>query len=131
MVSGGSMTIAWLKLRQRNLGPLLDGDGWAVNSKAKINIPFGTTLTSLASLPPGSTCDLVDPYAEKKVRWKPWVTAFIVIVIVFSWWQGKLDIYLPKPVRSTHVLGEFAPAFQPSAQQAVAPAPEGVPPKAK
>ncbi len=34
-ISTPSMIIAWLKLRQRNLGPLLDANGWAVNSKAR------------------------------------------------------------------------------------------------
>jgi len=29
------MIIAWLKMRQRNLGPILDANGWAVNSKAR------------------------------------------------------------------------------------------------
>jgi len=28
-----------LKLRQRNLGPILDANGWAVNARARINIP--------------------------------------------------------------------------------------------
>jgi hypothetical protein len=40
-ISGPSMLIAWFKLRQRNLGPILDANGWAVNAKAKLNIPFG------------------------------------------------------------------------------------------
>src|SRR5690606_14209778 len=31
VVSGPSVLIAWLKLRKRNLGPILDANGWAVN----------------------------------------------------------------------------------------------------
>lgn len=42
LISGPSMIIAWLKLRKRNLGPILDANGWAVNAKAKLNVPFGT-----------------------------------------------------------------------------------------
>jgi hypothetical protein len=38
------MAIAWLKLRKRNLGPILDANGWAVNAKAKMNVPFGGAL---------------------------------------------------------------------------------------
>jgi hypothetical protein len=38
IISGPSMIIAWLKLRQRTLGPILDANGWAVNARAKINI---------------------------------------------------------------------------------------------
>src|SRR6185369_17127179 len=52
-ISGPSMVLAWLKLRQRNLGPILDANGWAVNARAKINIPFGASLTNVAKLPPG------------------------------------------------------------------------------
>ncbi|MFS8083845.1 MAG: hypothetical protein ACMG51_10360, partial [Ginsengibacter sp.] len=35
-ISAPSMAIAWLKLRKRNLGPILDANGWAVNAKAKM-----------------------------------------------------------------------------------------------
>ena len=45
LISGPSMILAWLKLRKRNLGPILDANGWAVNAKAKINVPFGGSLT--------------------------------------------------------------------------------------
>ena len=34
MISGPSMLLAWLKLRRRNLGPILDANGWAINSRA-------------------------------------------------------------------------------------------------
>ena len=68
-VSGPSMLIAWLKLRQRNLGPILDANGWAVNARAKINIPFGASLTALAKLPENSGRMLADPYAEKRIPW--------------------------------------------------------------
>lgn len=66
LISGPSMIIAWLKLRKRNLGPILDANGWAVNAKARINVPFGGTLTQIATLPPDSQRDLIDPYADKK-----------------------------------------------------------------
>src|SRR5512144_786466 len=45
------MVISWFKLRQRNLGPLPDAGGWAVNARAKINMPFGAQLTSSARIP--------------------------------------------------------------------------------
>ena len=51
IISGPSMLLAWLKLRKRNLGPLLDANGWAVNAKAKINVPFGASLTRVAVAP--------------------------------------------------------------------------------
>jgi hypothetical protein len=66
LVSGPSILMAALKLRQRNLSPILDACGWAVNSRARINIAFGNTLTKTAVLPKGSSRLLQDPYAEKK-----------------------------------------------------------------
>ena len=54
LISGPSMLIAWLKLRRRNLGPILDANGWAVNALTRINLPLGRSLTDVAKLPPGA-----------------------------------------------------------------------------
>ncbi len=69
IVSGPSMLLAAMKLRRRVLGPLLDASGWAINGRAAINIPFGKSLTHLATLPKGSQRALVDPYAQKGRPW--------------------------------------------------------------
>ena len=53
MISGPSMLLAWLKLRRRNLGPILDANGWAINGRARINVAFGAAMTELAALPAG------------------------------------------------------------------------------
>ena len=45
LISGPSMVMAYLKLRRRNLAPVLNADGWAVNADAKISIKFGKVLT--------------------------------------------------------------------------------------
>jgi hypothetical protein len=71
-ISGPSMGVAYLKLRKRNLAPILDANGWAVNTRAMINIPFGASLTRTATLPPGSRRTLKDPFAKKK-PWKLYV----------------------------------------------------------
>ncbi|MCA8949513.1 MAG: hypothetical protein KDE27_08410 [Planctomycetes bacterium] len=68
-ISGPSMLIAWLKLRQRNLGPILDANGWAVNTLTKVNVPLGGSLTDLPKLPAGAERSLADPYAPKKSIW--------------------------------------------------------------
>lgn len=78
-ISGPSMLLAWLKLRQRSLGPVLDACGWAVNSRTKINIPFGASLTAVAALPEGAERSLEDPYAEKPSRWPKILIAMIAI----------------------------------------------------
>ena len=69
LISVPAMLLAWFKLRQRNLGPLLDANGWAVNIRARINIPFGASLTGVAQLPAGAERSLVDPYAEPARPW--------------------------------------------------------------
>jgi hypothetical protein len=82
LVSGPSMVLAWLKLRQRNLGPLLDASGWAINGCARINVPFGAALTAVAALPKGAARSLHDPYAEKR---PPWVFyAIFAFIVSFS-----------------------------------------------
>ena len=45
LISGPSMVMAWMKLRRRNLAPVLNANGWAVNADAKISIKFGKVLT--------------------------------------------------------------------------------------
>lgn len=95
LISGPSMLLAWLKLRQRNLGPLLDANGWAVNTRARINIPFGGALTGVAALPPGAARSLSDPYAEKETPWGTWLFLLVVVVIAVALWrQGFLDRFL-------------------------------------
>jgi hypothetical protein len=113
LISGPSMAIAWLKLRQRNLGPLLDANGWAVNSKARVNVPFGESLTTVAAIPKGSKRDLHDPFAEKRRPWKSYIFILLVLGLAFGWYVGKLDEYLPKYMKSTAVLGDAAPAKAP------------------
>jgi hypothetical protein len=78
-ISGPAMFIAWLKLRQRNLGPILDANGWAVNTLTRVNIPLGGSLTALPKMPPGSSRSLVDPYAPKKSIWPKVVLALLLL----------------------------------------------------
>ena len=87
VISGPSMIIAWLKLRQRNLGPILDANGWAVNALAKINIPFGATLTSTAALPRGSERSLRDPFAEKRRAWQFYLFLLVLLTALGALWQ--------------------------------------------
>ena len=112
-ISLPSMLLAWLKLRKRNLGPILDANGWAVNAKAKINVPFGGSLTGVAALPPGSQRDLVDPFAEKKRPWALYITLAVIVALAIGWYFGNLDRALPGRAKSTSVLGTNAPAYMP------------------
>lgn len=91
LISGPSMLLAWLKLRKRNVGPLLDANGWAVNIRARINIPFGASLTQVAALPAGAERSLQDPYAEPGSPWPWWLLLAVLMGGVFwAWKQGWL-----------------------------------------
>ena len=99
LISGPSMLLAWLKLRKRNLGPVLNANGWAINSVVKINTTFGATLTLMAKYPKVA---VKDPFAEKKMAWWKKCLIWIVIlaalfVLVFRLTQHRW-VWQPKPV---------------------------------
>ncbi|MBA3394335.1 MAG: hypothetical protein H0T89_16940 [Deltaproteobacteria bacterium] len=128
LISGPSMALAYLKLRRRNLGPILDANGWAINSRARINVAFGAAMTELAKLPKGSGRSLDDPFADKRVSWKRYVVLVGLLVLAGSWYVGKLDRWIPDSIRSTTVLGDSAPASKRAKSSEPAPAPP-IPPK--
>src|SRR5574344_677020 len=84
VISGPSMFIAWSKLRKRNLGPVLNANGWAVNAQVLVNVRFGSTLTSMARYP---KLNFDDPFADKEVpAWKKWgIVIIVVVVVIFAW----------------------------------------------
>ena len=90
LISGPSVVIAALKLRQRNLGPILDACGWAVNARLKINIPFGRSLTAMAQLPPRAERSLSDPYAQKRQPWGLYIFVLILAAIIGALWKTGL-----------------------------------------
>lgn len=80
-ISGPSMVLAWIKLRGRNLGPVLNANGWAINSKIIVNSRFGRTLTERAKYP--AVVLSKDPYAPMP-KWLIYLIFFIIILgIVF------------------------------------------------
>lgn len=78
VISGPACFLAWKKLRKRNLGPVLNANGWAVNSDVLINILFGNTLTSVAKYP---KMRIYDPYSMKVPAWKRILRWLIVLII--------------------------------------------------
>lgn len=89
VISGPAMVMAWMKLRRRNIAPLLNANGWAVNAASKISIPFGETLTDIAKFP---KMRLKDPYAKKGLpTWKKWVISLAALIVVLAGlWLGNL-----------------------------------------
>ena len=98
-ISGPAMVMAWLKLRRRNIAPLLNANGWAINASSKISILFGETLTDIAKYP---KLKIKDPYARKGLpTWKKWVISLsTVLVVVAGLWLGNLFNWagLPSPL---------------------------------
>ena len=92
IVSGPSMIMAWMKLRRRNIAPLLNANGWAVNAAAKISIPFGNTLTDVAKFP---KMKLKDPYAKSGLP--AWAKVLITLCILAgaaaaAWYFGLITL---------------------------------------
>lgn len=92
-ISGPSMILAWMKLRKRNLAPLLNANGWAVNADAIVSVLFGNTLTEQAQFP---LVKMQDPHAKIKKLGKggKWAIAIasillgIGIAVLTMWWLG-------------------------------------------
>ena len=126
VLSGPSMVIAYLKLRRRNLAPLLDANGWAINTRAIINIPFGTSLTRLAALPPGAQRSFTDPFAEKKTPWKSYLFLLLLVGgMAFLWHKGRLQEWWGRYIAkdTAAVVENVAKPAVPAPAPAPAPAP--------
>lgn len=97
-ISGPSMLIAWLKLRQRSLGPILDASGWAINGRMRVNTRLGGSLSQTAKVPVNARRMLDDPFAES--RSPVWVALGVlvaVVVLVFLAWRAHwLDRWVPR-----------------------------------
>ena len=96
-ISGPSMVLAWMKLRKRNLTPLLNANGWAINADAIVNVLFGNTLTEQAQFP---LMKLADPHAKikklnKAGKWSIAIAAIllgIVIAVLIMYCLGILPV---------------------------------------
>jgi hypothetical protein len=88
VVSGPSMILAWMKLRKRNLAPLLNANGWAVNADAIVNVLFGNTLTDQAQYP---IVKIKKPGIPKAGKWVIAIAAVLVgmaVAILTMYWLG-------------------------------------------
>jgi hypothetical protein len=93
LVSGPSMVLAWMKLRRRNLAPLLNANGWAMNADAIVSVLFGNTLTEQAQYP---LVKLQDPHAKinrltNGGKWAIAIAALVVgigIAVGVMYWLG-------------------------------------------
>ena len=92
IISLPSVFIAWRKLRHRDLGPVLNANGWAMNAASLVSVKFGKTLTSLAEYPKLTE---VDPEARRKARRRCFWWSFFGVVVVTCLVLWLLNVLLP------------------------------------
>lgn len=80
-ISGPSMVLAWMKLRKRNIAPLLNANGWAINSDAIVSVIFGNTLTEQAQFP---LIKMKDPFQKGLSKSAKWTIAIFTIILVVT-----------------------------------------------
>jgi hypothetical protein len=101
-ISGPSMLIAWLKLRQRSLGPILDASGWAINGRMRVNVRLGGSLSQTARLPAHAHRALRDPFAETHgTATLIAALVFLAALAVLAWRMGWVDAHLPATLQRT------------------------------
>jgi hypothetical protein len=127
LISLPSMVIAWIKLRQRTLGPMLEANGWAINGRVKINIPLGTTLTELAHLPAGAKRSLDDPYEDKEAKTRKRQIILLLMLLVVAAVAIRVHaVYLNEGLYFWQ--NPPPPVIEPVAPATPAPAPAQTPP---
>ena len=131
IISAPACFIAWRKLRRRNLGPVLNANGWAVNSRALINILFGKTLTSVAKYPAVRGRDPYRPSVWRRVLC--WLVALLLVAFGCLYftnnlkWMGierkpKVEVVEEAPEAVEEAAVEAAEAVEAAAEAAETPA---------
>ncbi len=125
LISGPSMIMAAIKLRKRNLSPVLNANGWAMNTAVLVRIPFGNTLTKTAQFP---MISMEDAFKPKKTGtwWKVTlcILAVLIVAVAVLYFTGVLDDlliswgWMSAPAEAAPV--DAAPADAAAAVEAVA-----------
>ena len=79
IISGPSMILAWMKLRKRNLAPLLNANGWAINADVIVSVLFGNTLTDQAQYP---ILKLPKKGLSKRAKWAIAIAVIVLVVAI-------------------------------------------------
>ena len=134
VISMPSVFIAWRKLRKRDLGPVLNANGWAINAASYVRGKFAKGLTQVAKFP---KLTAVDPVARRKACWRKfflWLLFLLVAAFCFLFFTDRLAPYgLPRhkaqPVEEEVVEEAAEEAAEPTLEEALEavaeePAPE-------
>lgn len=82
LISGPSMLMAWMKLRKRDLAPVLNANGWAVNARILVNILFGASLTQIVKFPTVSTTN--DPFVKKGLSFGQKILVTLIVLLLIA-----------------------------------------------
>ena len=133
IISLPSVFIAWRKLRKRDLGAVLNANGWAINAASYVRGKFAKGMTEVAKFP---KLTAVDPVARRKAAWRKfwcWLFVILLAAFFFLFFTNRLAKYgfpfhKEKPVEE-EVVEECcdAPASEPTLEEAVETATEETP----
>ena len=133
IISLPSVFIAWRKLRKRDLGPVLNANGWAINAASYVRGKFAKNMTEVAKFP---KLTAVDPVARRKAAWRKffcWLFVLLVAAFCFLFFTDRLAKYglprhKPQPVEEVvEECCEEAPAAEPTLEEAAEAAAEEAP----
>ena len=135
VISLPSVFIAWRKLRKRDLGPVLNANGWAINAASYVRGKFAKGLTEVAKFP--KLAD-VDPAARRKAAWRKfflWLFLLLAAAFCFLFFTNRLAKYgLPRhkeqPVEEEVIEEAVEEAAEPTLEEAAEAAAEAVPEEA-
>jgi hypothetical protein len=115
-ISGPSVLITGLKLSQRTLGPLLEGNGWAINGRVSINLPLGQYLTAVRTLPSNASRSLHDPFEDTQSavyrRYLMWGLIAVALVLLLRLGWGVLQMIQSLVGTASHIT-QLAPTVLP------------------
>ena len=100
VISLPSVFIAWRKLRRRDLGPVLNANGWAMNAASYVRGKFAKGLTQVAVYP---KLTAVDPAARRRAAWRKffcWLLGILIVaggVLYFTGHLACIGLPYPKP----------------------------------
>ena len=134
VISLPSVFIAWRKLRKRDLGPILNANGWAINAASYVRGKFAKGLTEVAKFP---KLTAVDPAVRRKAAWRKfflWLLLLLAAAFCFLFFTDRLAPYglpfhKPQPVEEEVVEEATEAAEEPTLEEAIEAAAEEAAPE--
>jgi len=80
------LAVAWIKLRRRDLSSILEGSGWGINARMRLDRRQADTFTLRPPYPPGSR-------GIRHRAWWVWLVAAVLIVggtVAVAIWKGLI-----------------------------------------